>query len=166
MKRTEAIQKFLHAQTYDIAKLYTPEMEVQVNVAQDNGEIISGVYNGKNWRAYTDGLQTWKSFRIPLGANSNPEYIDNEIKFDISQHTEAIGMSGWDYINKLSRWVGFDFDSMIEHKKGLDNQSIAEIREKLSKLSYINIYTSTSGNGLHVYVMLKNPVTTQNHVEH
>ena len=43
--RREAVANFLKLSTHgDLAKLYTPAQEVQVNVAQDGGERVEGTY--------------------------------------------------------------------------------------------------------------------------
>ena len=50
--RTEAIKLFLTAKTHkDLAELYSFDMEVQVNVAEDGGSRITGEYKGKQWAA-------------------------------------------------------------------------------------------------------------------
>ena len=99
--RIEAIQTFLKAKAVpDLAALYNPNMEVQVNVARDNGEAVSGTHLGKNWRAWTDHIQTWKQIRIPHNASTVPEYTDRKITFSLSDHAEAIGMTGWDWVNR------------------------------------------------------------------
>lgn len=165
MLKTEAISKFLSQQIYPLCYHYNPGMEVQINVAKDGGDPISGSYAGKRWHGFTDGLTTWKPFRIPWGSADNPHYEDTDIKFDISKHVEAIGMTGWNWKKKISLWVGFDFDSIIGHKEGLDSNELENIQTKLEELPWITIYTSTSGLGLHVYVytLVENIV---NHTEH
>ena len=94
--RTEAIKAFLLAHTHkDLASLYTSEMECQVIVAQDNGEKIDGEFKGNRWHGYTDGLQTWKPFRIPRNAMDVPEYEDVPMTFDLTSHAEGIGLTGF-----------------------------------------------------------------------
>lgn len=165
--KTEAIKNFLNASTWpDLAGLYNHNMECQVNVAKDNGTRIDGDYKGKKWSGWTDGLTTWKSFRIPYKANSDPEYSDSIITFDLANHVEAIGMTGWDWYNKKSLWVAFDFDAIIGHsRKGLSNEQLLEIIKITSNIDWITIRKSTSGKGLHLYVFL-DEVSTQNHTEH
>ena len=69
--KTEAIKNFLTAATHpDLAALYNPSMEVQVSVAQDGGEKVQQEFKGRQYSVYTDGLDRWKSFRIPLNANA------------------------------------------------------------------------------------------------
>jgi len=140
-------------------------MEVQVNVAKDNGEPIQGSFEGHRWYGFTDGMQTWKPFRVPFAAASNPQYVDHPIRFDISAHAEAIGMTGWNWKEKRSLWVGFDYDSLIGHKQGLSKDELEEIHSRVRSIPYITIYSSSSGNGLHIYCLCNiSPVT--NHTEH
>lgn len=164
MLKTAAIKAFLSNQPYELGKLYTSEMEVQVNVARDNGEPITDIYEGVRWQGFTDGVQTWKHFRIPWNAKKDPKYIDKDINFDISEHAEAIGMTGWNWYRKESRWVGFDIDA-INHKKGLTNDEIEELKEIFRKLRWASLYTSTSGLGLHLYIFTV-PTHTGTHTEH
>ncbi len=166
MLRIEAIKKFLKSQPFDMGYKYNENMEIQINVAQDNGKLIKGSYAGRSWYGYTDRLQTWKSFRIPWEASSNPHYEDRDIQFDISIHAEAIGMTGWDWKNKSSKWVGFDFDSIIGHKQGLTQDEIQTIQKKLYQLKFVTLYTSTSGLGLHVYIFLNVNCVISTHTHH
>ncbi len=168
--RTEAIQRFLMASTKpDLAVLYNPNMECQVNVAQDGGERIESEFQGKRWQGWTDGFSTWKPFRIPYNAGSEPTYEDKEIKYDLAEHVEAIGMTGWDWKNRCSRWVAFDFDGIVghsdKHSRKLDNEQLEAIKKALNNIDWVTIRKSTSGTGLHIYVFLDN-VPTANHHEH
>ena len=144
-------------------------MECQVNVAQDNGERISGEYKGRQWLGWTDGLQTWKAIRIPYKANSEPEFNDSEIKFDLLTHAEGIGMTGWDWVNKVSRWVAFDFDAVVghsqQHKKKLTPNELDEVKKAAFEVPWVTVRRSTSGSGLHLYVFLCE-IPTKNHTEH
>lgn len=166
--KTEAIKLFLeHATQPDLATRYSFNMECQVNVAQDGGERIVGEYRGRQWSGWTDNLGTiWKPFRIPWNANVDAKYTDSEMKFDITAHAEAIGMTGWDWKNRVSRWVAFDFDSMLGHKDGLTPSEIQAITEAAAKVDWVTTRKSTSGKGLHLYVDLAPPVPTDNHTEH
>jgi hypothetical protein len=164
--RTGAIKKFLAAKTHlDLAELYSHDMEVQVNVAQDGGDRIENEYQGRQWHGWTDGIQTWKSFRIPHKANSEPEYTDRVMSYDLVAHAEGIGMTGWDWVNKQSCWVAFDFDSILNHGDGLTNTELHQIQKDVSDIPWVTIRYSTSGTGLHLYVFLDRP-TTKTHTEH
>lgn len=172
MLRTDAIANYLKVSTFaDLAKLYTPDMEVQVNVAKDNGKLVEGGdFRGRASRAWTDDVTTWYPFRIPLHANTEtPEFNNHEMTFSIEQHAEGIGMTGWDFKNKVSRWVAFDFDAITghsdRHSKKLTEQQLSEVRDAVNKLPWTTLRLSTSGKGLHLYVFL-NSVPTSTHTEH
>jgi hypothetical protein len=169
--RTEAIKFHLLAKTWpDLATMYNHDMEVQVNVAQDGGERTEGEYRGKQWLAWTDGCTTWKSFRIPYKANTEPEYEDRPMSFDLSKHAEGIGMTGWDWKNRVSRWFAYDFDALTghsdRHAKKLTETELGNICEVVKQVPWVSLRTSTSGKGLHLYVFLDEPYPTKNHHEH
>ena len=168
--KTEAIKNFLRVKARpDFADMYGPQMEVQVMVGQDNGERVEGVYEGHQWTGWTDHLQTWKAFRIPFHAKTDPEYTDSEIKFDLAAHASEIGMTGWDWVNRKSRWVAFDFDAIMGHAEAhsakLTDEQLAEVRDIAINIPWVTVRQSTSGNGLHLYVILDG-VDTANHTEH
>lgn len=169
--KTEAIKRFLESKTHvDLARLYNSAMEVQVNVARDGGtRIDAGEFKGREFNVWTDGINQWKPFRIPLSANTEPVYTDAPIMFSLEEHAEGIGMTGWDWQNKLSRWVAFDFDAIIghsdKHSKKLSDDELRKIQDVVSHLPFVTLRKSTSGKGLHLYIML-DPIPTSNHTEH
>jgi hypothetical protein len=167
MLKSAAIKAMLHRHSHpDLADMYQPGMEVQVNVAQDGGERVEGEYKGRQWAGWTDASgQVWKPFRIPRNAMTEPESNDNELRWDIEAHAEGIGMTGWDWQARQSKWVGFDFDSLIGHNKGLTENELQEIREAVTAVPWVTVRYSTSGRGLHLYVYLAG-VPTANHHEH
>lgn len=167
--RTQAITALLRAKTHpDLAAMYTPDMECQMNVAQDGGTRIESEYHGRPWVGWTDGLQTWKAIRIPYNASTEPEYTDIPMSFDIA-HAEAIGMTGWDWKNRISMWVAFDFDAITghaeKHQRKLTDAELEDLQKLLNGIDWITLRRSTSGSGIHVYVFLE-PVYTKNHTEH
>ena len=172
LKRSEAIKNLLISRTHaDLAALYNPDMEVQVNVGQDGGERIDGTYKGRTWHGWTDGKgQTWKSFRIPLNAKTKPEDNDSLLTFDLSEHAEGIGMTGWDWRNQVSRWVAYDFDDITDHSakhaKKLTDNELQQIQEVVQNIPWITVRSSTGGKGLHLYVFLDPVIGTKNHTEH
>lgn len=171
MLKTDCIRQFLQKNTHpELSELYTSDMEVQVNVAQDEGDVIDGTYgNGKTWRGFTDGMTTWKSFRIPWNAWSEPAYEDSSIRFDFDKHVEGIGMSGWNWRDCSSTWVAFDFDAIIGHSDKHGNKvshaELQNIRKAAQDIPWTTIRHSTSGNGLHIYVFLPH-IPTRTHTEH
>lgn len=167
--KTDAIKKFLELKTIpELASLYNANMECQVNVAQDGGERVEGSFRGKSFHAWTDGVNQWKSFRIPFNAHKDPEYTDSILKFSLVEHAEAIGMTGWDWGNRVSRWVAFDFDSIVGHKEGLSAEELETIKQSVSEIPWVTIRKSTGGRGLHLYVFFENEslFATANHSEH
>ena len=168
--KTKAIELFLKAKTHtDLASLYSYNMECQVNVAQDGGERAEGEFSGRKWLGWTDSLTTWKPFRIPRNAATNPEYQDSEMSFSLEDHVEAIGMTGWDWLNRTSEWVAFDFDALIGHSekssKKLTETEMLAVQEAACKIPWVTVRKSTGGRGLHLYVFLDS-VPTANHNEH
>lgn len=166
MLKTQAIKNFLLTQPYHFCSLYNENMEVQVNVGVNDGSIVKGVTNNVQWQGYSDGLNTWKHFRIPWNAGSDPYYEDSNITYDLSRYAEVIGMTGWDWKNKKSLWVGFDFDSLIGHKQGLSNDELEEIKNKLIQIPWISCFTSTSGTGLHIYCFINSDISVDTHNHH
>jgi hypothetical protein len=166
--RTEAIAKFMQLRAMkDLADLYTPNMEVQVNVARGDGEQVTGEYKGVQWSGWQNefGL-IWKNFRIPWNSWKDPKYTDSELKFSLVEHCESIGMTGWDFVQRCSRWVTFDIDSIIGHGAGLDDRSLGKVLDACKKVPWLTIRYSTGGKGYHIYVHFKTPVPTETHTEH
>jgi len=168
--KTQAVNLFLRAKTHaDLANLYSLNMECQVNVAQDGGERVEDSFKGRTWHGWTDGLTTWKSFRIPYKASTDPEYTDYEMKYDLASHVEAIGMTGWDWKNRVSKWVAYDFDAIVghsdKHANKLTNKELDAVRDAACEIDWVTVRKSTSGSGLHIYVLLDD-IPTSNHNEH
>jgi hypothetical protein len=161
--KTEAVKAFLLAHApRDLANLYDEAMELQVNVVP-SGEPVEGDHDGVKWRGWTDGLHTWKPFRIPWG---NGNFEDGPLSFDLAEKAEAIGMTGWDWQAQVSRWVGFDFDSLVGHQKGLTEDELAGIVDAVSNVDWVTVRRSRSGRGLHLYVFLDPPIETSSREEH
>lgn len=136
-----------------MGNLYEETLETQVNVAQDEGERVE--------KGYISGNHVWFNFRIASVADGNRKLDTYFIK-----HIEKIGLSGWDFKHKVSRWVGFDFDSVIGHKKGLSDNELNELLEKAKTVPWLTIRRSTSGNGYHFYVFFKEPPKTDTRAIH
>lgn len=168
--QTEAIKNFLTKMTHpDLAALYNEEMEVQLNAAQDGGERVDGEFKGRRFQVWTDGMTQWKSLRIPYQANTEPVYEPKKMSWDLAQHTEGIGLTGWNWVQKKSLWVGFDFDAIMghseKHQKKLTEAQLREVQKAVTDLDWVTVRKSTGGRGLHLYVFLDG-VPTQNHTEH
>jgi hypothetical protein len=164
--KTEAIKKLLSLSNAHLTSLYSPAMETQVNVARDDGERVTAEYNGKRWIGWAKGEERWKSFRIPWNAKGEPQFTDTELTFDLAKHVEGIGMTGWNWQERISCWVGYDFDSIVNHRAGLSEETLEEIKISLMKIPFVTIIKSTSGKGLHVYIHIEYGLRTANHTEH
>lgn len=168
--KTEAIKRFLLASTHsDLANLYNHDMEVQLIVGRDGGTRIDGEFKGKQFGAWSDGIQTWKPIRIPWNAMTEPTFEDSPITFDITSHGLGIGMTGWNWKDRCSLWVAFDFDALVghseKHKKKLSDEELAQIQHNISGVPWVTLRKSTSGSGLHLYIFTPS-VATENHTVH
>ena len=173
IKRSQAIKLFLQQNTWpDLAELYTDEMEVQVNVAQDGGKRVDRFYQGKSSLSYTDGVQTWSPFRMPRNSMGVPEDNDFNLSFDLPLHIDGIGITGWNWKKRLSKHIAFDFDSIVghseKHSRKLNQDEIDEIRHRVQDIPWVTIRKSTGGAGLHLYVHLDDSFNDviNNHNEH
>jgi hypothetical protein len=169
--KSEAIKKFLEAKSHsDLAKLYHKGMEVQVNAAMDEGRRIEmGGPGTKSGFAFTDGIETWRAFRIPKKAMSEPEDNDGGMTWNLEKHVEGIGMTGWNWQEKKSLWVAYDFDSMMghseKHQKKLNEAQLLEVQKAVTDLPFVTLRRSTSGKGLHLYIYIEG-IETATHTEH
>ena len=166
---TAAIEKFLqHTKNQyneDLVTRYSRAMEVQVNVHPGDGTLSEDARN-----VFTNGTLSWFNFRVPRKAMSDPEHNDWKIKWPLESYADGIGMTGWDWDKRVSRWVAYDFDNITEHAKGVgiaDNDLI-EVAEKAKNIKWVQVRKSTGGGGLHLYVYLNSakPPKTENHNEH
>lgn len=143
---------------------YAPHMETQVNVAAGNGWSVDGKRT-----TYTDGIDEWFNIRVPKNANSEPTFNDFELPYPFDIHADAIGCTGWDWVNRRSRWVGFDFDSITGHAAGVgvSDAQLEKVREAACNIPWVEVRRSTGGNGIHLYVMFDEVgVHTENHTVH
>ena len=150
----ELIQRFL-------AHGGPTNMETQLNVSGGRGTRVPGTKS-----TYEYGSDRWWSYRVPKNADSTPEFRDYELTWSIDDHAEGIGSTGWDWANRMSRWVGFDFDAVVGHAVGvgITDEELKRVREAVQNLPYVEARRSTGGMGLHLYVQVEVP--TNNHTEH
>lgn len=149
----------------DVLGRYSSAMEVQVNVAAGNGEMVDGKRN--TWEK--DGEEWWH-IRIPKGAMTDePHWNDYNLSWSLAQHAEAIGMTGWDWANHRSRWVAFDFDSITGHARGIGvtPEELNAVKDAAQGIPWVETRLSTRGGGLHLYVYFcDDGIPTANHTEH
>ncbi len=147
---------------------YTPDMEVQINVAVDGGVPVEGKRN--TWTDPDDSLaEPWFHIRNPKNAATEPERRDWPVKFSLAQHAEGIGCTGWDFGSLCSRWFGYDFDSIIGHAPGtgISDEDLEAVKKAAWDIPWLEIRKSTGGSGLHVYaICCEEGIPTANHTEH
>jgi len=175
---TETIKTYLENAPINFAKdltsLYSADMEVQVLVkplgepaTNDEGNPIPGV---REYSSPKYGTFTHHSIRIPKDAGGDPYYNDPTLRFPLDEVVNSIGMTGWDWKNKVSRWVGFDFDSIVGHAAGVgvEDSELERIRAACEDVSWIQVRRSTGGGGLHLYVFFNESdlPKTENHHQH
>ena len=163
---SEALSKFLHARktaaNTDLIERWSIAMETQVNVAAGDGEPVPDKRS-----TWSNGTDTWHNIRVPKDANSEPSWNDYQIGYPFDLHAEAIGMTGWDWLNRRSRWEGYDFDELTSHAKGVgvSDEDLEKVKQAATQLPYVEVRTSTGGKGIHLYVYL-DAIPTANHTEH
>lgn len=172
MHVSKAIYSFLRSQRdshngkdlLDFWLKYGTDLETQVNVAAGEGRPVEGRRS-----CYTDGLNEWWSIRIPKKADSEPEFKEYELRWPLQVHAELIGSTGWNWKQRRSLYVGFDFDTIAGHAKGVgitDNE-LEQVKDAARALPYVQARRSTGGGGLHLYVFFDGEgVPTANHTEH
>lgn len=137
-----------------LLKLWTPELHTEVLVSPQGGtEHLIG------WRNSTE---FWFNLKLP---SNLPAHFP--IKFNLFDHAEGIGASGWNYVTKQSLWTTFDIDSIEDHRPeiAVNDDNLNLVIEYVSKLSYVEIRRSTSGCGIHLRVYL-NAITSESLAEH
>lgn len=170
MHATEQILKYLQITPHNnprVAGWYTQDMEVQVLVAQGDGDQVAGkngVYTGNNYS------YDWYNFRLPKQANTDPVDNDHELRYPLDRHVDAIGLTGWNWRDRCSIRCGFDYDAITSHAKGVgvEEDQLNAILAKLMQVPEALVLKSTGGNGLHVYFEFDptNLPPTANHTEH
>lgn len=119
------------------------------------------VYDGdtlirNTWSITSDDLGTYQfhHIRVPRDAMSEPYFHDTPLRFPLTRHVECVGMTGWNWKQKRSMWVAFDFDAITGHAVGVgvDDESLREVQEAAALIPWVQVRRSTGGAGLHLYV--------------
>lgn len=148
----------------DRVATHVRNLELQINVAADKGEPVDDKRN-----TYTDGEYTWFNIRIPKHANAEPKFKDWELCWPLDLHAEGIGSTGWDWRSRRSRWVGFDFDAITGHAKGVgvSNEQLENVKQAAMAWPGAEIRKSTGGAGIHLYTIFDDEgISTENHTVH
>jgi len=118
---------------------------------------------------YTDDTgQVWGPIRWPWGSKTdNPTFRDYPRKFLFDDHLMGIGSSGWDWQNKCSRWLGYDFDAIAGHADGIGHSDAELARVVEAAPDFVDVVRSTRGKGFHLYINFEEPFPkAKNHDEH
>ena len=109
-----------------------------------------------------------RELRIPHDGNGKhgEPYFDDTAYHPPLDQLLALGVSGWDWADKRSRYVTFDLDSLLGHVKGLTPERLAEIVDKLKQVPWVEIVKSKGGKGYHVRVYFDPLPIANTHTEH
>ena len=165
---TEAITGFIQSirskhNAPDLLDRWSPEMETQVMVAAGSGEPVDGKPG-----TYGDGCNEWWHLRVPKHADTVPEFKDYNLPWSLCDHATALGSTGWDWVNKKSRWLAFDFDAITGHAAGvgITDEKLDAVKAAASAVPWVEVRKSTGGLGLHLHVLFEEGIDTANHTEH
>jgi hypothetical protein len=170
---TEAVANFLQSlvdqgnhNNPELVSWWSPQLETQVFVSPEGGFPIEERRN-----AWTNGSgDVWSHIRWPRNAMNEPYWRDRELDFLLEDHCTFIGTTGWNWVNRESYYVGYDFDDITGHAPGvgIDDYQLEEVKEKAMALPYVDVIKSTGGKGIHLYIRFdrENAPKTANHNEH
>lgn len=147
-----------------LLEIWTPEFETQLQADPSRGQPVEGRSG-----VYSDGCNDFHSVRVPKGANTNtPTWEDRPLSFAPAVFSSRIGMTGWNYKNKTSHHLGFDFDALVGHSKGvgITDAELERVKNELMSFDFIRVNASTHGTGIHARLMLDNIPDIENHTQH
>lgn len=144
-----------------------PFIETQVNIRTDIGESRSRkLPNGKTFIYRVDGNTVFANIRYPRHAATDPQWEEGrDQRWPIPTYAEAIGTT-W-FAQEGSRRLGYDVDSLWGHKgkRALTDAELNDLRRAIERVPYAEMRRSTSGRGLHLYLLLEG-IEVDNHTEH
>jgi hypothetical protein len=164
---SQSIRKFLASKADshngpDLLSRWNVDIETQVLVDTTGAQEVEGKKG-----IWTDGVDEWWHIRMPKKADRNPTFNDHHLRWSLEKHALAVGATGWDWKNRRSLWVGFDFDALVGHKAGLSSAELDAVKEAAMSVPWVEVRNSTSGSGLHLYVLFDaEGIPTANHTEH
>ena len=163
----KAIRNEYNADLIDAYLKDEPFIETQVNIRTDIGEPRSRkLPTGKTFNYRVDGNTVFANIRDPRNAATFPQWDEGRYqRWSIPTYAEAIGTT-W-LAQAGSRRLGYDVDSVWGHKgnRTLTDAELGDIRRAIERVPYAEMRRSTSGRGLHVYLLLEG-IEVRNHTEH
>ena len=146
---------------------WSPEFETQVNINTDGLEPAHFDLKSKPTKWLTPEGSLIGHIRIPHNAYTDrPTFGDRRAHGNEHKYWQYIGTTGWNWRRCRSHWVGFDFDSIANHKGGLTAEQLEEILNRARALPYVVARTSKSTKGIHLIVRLDPQPATKTHTEH
>lgn len=113
-----------------------------------------------------DGYYSPRQVRIPYNAKTDEaSWEDKPLGFPLDDFATGVALSGWNWMEKQSHWVGYDIDG-ADHNAGFTQEQLDRLIKVVKTIPWVNIRKSTGGKGYHFYVFLDPPVKTNNHTEH
>ena len=164
----EAVKRFINLKrnqfNADLVEMWSDGMETQINVSPEGGEPVpdkKGCYRNDEFE--------WGNIRIPRDADTDPHFYNYSAHWPLELFADHIGMSGWNWKERKSFWVGFEIDDLLKHLgTGVPKEEIERVAAALKTRPECMIRRGTSGtasSGIHVYVFLAG-ILTANHQEH
>ena len=142
-------------------------IETQANIRTDIGTPrTKRLPSGKTLNYRVDGNWAFKNIRYPRHAMDDPDWeADPGCRFPFDPYLQELGTTWFAQSNSL-RW-GYDIDAVWGHKggHGLSDSELQTIRSAVESVEYVELRRSTSGKGLHLYI-LASGVAVANHTQH
>jgi len=118
-------------------------------------------------KMFEDKGEVFGPARWPYNAKTEPNYSNPPIQYIIGDRMQCIGSTWWNWKERHSEGLGFDFDTIAGHADGIgiSDKEMA----KLDKIDvpWLEVIRSTRGGGRHLYIWFQEPYpVTMNHDEH
>lgn len=112
---------------------------------------------GLEFQLTIDGRQK----RIPADRNELPEFAGELMTDDqFGRRVSLIGVTGWDWQRRLTLFIILDFD-WTDHAAGYTDDKLAEVIAAARKLGWVWIRRSKGGKGIHLIVVLGEPMPAE-----
>ena len=135
--------------------LWSPSIETQLNFDLTWGEYRP---DSKQGREHPEKPVT---IRIPHQNGS----FDDTPYYPSWDKLVGIGISGWDWCEKVSRFFFLDFDA-TDHAKGLASDKLSKVIDRLRTVPWIELRRSKGGLGIQALVRFKEPLRAFDHKQH
>lgn len=131
-------------------------------IIQAAGELLDRVVGDRAW---------WHNeMQVTINGKDQPSYAVSRnscfanYQWRPGKPIHAVGSIGWNWVERRTEWIGFEFDSKKNHANGLSDARLSEIRSTLEAFACTELRRSSSGLGLHCRVRV--PPTATNLAEH